>query len=328
MVMMSADPPAETSGSGTPITGARPMTTAMLTSAWPMIQHRIAPVVICTNGSGCRRMIRIMANASSPNSAEHEQRADQAELLAEDREDEVVVGGRQVGPLLAALPQAEPAPAAARQPAAAVQRLVARRRRRRTRSDSQLEMRAVRLSLVDGQQRGQPAGEQRREPEHPQRHARRRTARRRRAGGAPCAVPRSWPASTTPSAIPATGTAGISACRHCRSSGSLRASTAPSHTASASLIASDGCAEMPPMRTQFWLPPTPQPSGREHQELEQRSPRRAPATRTRWKTRTGIRDRTNRIGRPMQRELRLVEEHGVRRAVRRRATRRSSSTGP
>ena len=75
------------------------------------------------------------------------------------------------------------------------------------------------------------------------------------------AVPRSWPARITASATPATGTAGISACRHWCSNGSLRARTAPSHTASASLIASDGWAEMPPTRTQFWLPPTPVPNG-------------------------------------------------------------------
>src|SRR5450830_850713 len=52
IVMMSADPPEDTSGRGTPMTGRSPMTTPMLMNAWPMIQVAIAPVVICTNGSG------------------------------------------------------------------------------------------------------------------------------------------------------------------------------------------------------------------------------------------------------------------------------------
>ncbi len=52
IVMMSAEPPAETSGSGTPITGRSPMTTPMLMKAWPTIQHAIPAVVIFTKGSG------------------------------------------------------------------------------------------------------------------------------------------------------------------------------------------------------------------------------------------------------------------------------------
>jgi len=51
-VEIIADPPAETSGSGRPITGSRPITTPMFTSAWPMIQQVTAAVVTVTKGSG------------------------------------------------------------------------------------------------------------------------------------------------------------------------------------------------------------------------------------------------------------------------------------
>ena len=61
--MIRADPPAETSGNGTPMTGARPITTAMFISACPITQHMMAPVAILTNGSGCRRMMRAIASA-------------------------------------------------------------------------------------------------------------------------------------------------------------------------------------------------------------------------------------------------------------------------
>ena len=98
-VVISAEPPAETSGSGTPSTGSSPSTTAMFTKAWPMIQTMAALVASFANGSLDIRMMRTKQIASTTNSSEHEDRAEQAELLADDREDEVVVGLGQPRPL-------------------------------------------------------------------------------------------------------------------------------------------------------------------------------------------------------------------------------------
>ena len=126
--MISAEPPAETSGSG--IADHRRQA-----DDDGDVHERLAddPAQDRARGDLDER-VGVPADHADhgereqPEQAEDEQRADQAELLAEDREDEVVVRGRQVGPLLAALAEAEPAPAAAGQPPAAVQRLVARRR--------------------------------------------------------------------------------------------------------------------------------------------------------------------------------------------------------
>ena len=114
-------------------------------------------------------------------------------------------------------------------------------------------------------------------------------------------MPRSCPARTTPSAIPATGTAGISACFHCRSSGSLRVRTAPSQTASASLIASDGWrGEARRCRPSSGCRRRRTPSrARTPVSWKTIGERRARARRTAWKKRTGIRDSTSRIGSPM-----------------------------
>src|SRR5690554_749031 len=45
------EPPDDTSGKGTPVTGARPTTTAMLMHAWPTIHAPTPAAAICTNGS-------------------------------------------------------------------------------------------------------------------------------------------------------------------------------------------------------------------------------------------------------------------------------------
>ena len=69
MVGSSAEPPYDTSGSGTPMTGSRPSTAPMLTSAWPMIQAVTPAVAIRTKGSSLRTASRKQAQASTANSA-------------------------------------------------------------------------------------------------------------------------------------------------------------------------------------------------------------------------------------------------------------------
>ncbi len=66
---MSAEPPAEMSGSGTPSTGSTPSTTAMFTNAWPMIQIMMPPVAMRVKLSRAERMTRTNAMASTMNSA-------------------------------------------------------------------------------------------------------------------------------------------------------------------------------------------------------------------------------------------------------------------
>ncbi len=57
-VVTRAEPPAETSGSGTPMTGRRPMTAPMLIIAWPRIQAIAPAAAIRTNWSVERLTIR------------------------------------------------------------------------------------------------------------------------------------------------------------------------------------------------------------------------------------------------------------------------------
>src|SRR5690606_31084695 len=64
-VVTSEEPPAEMKGSGTPSTGSSPSTTAMFTSAWPMI-HTIAMLVARrAKGSTWRRMMRTKHTVST-----------------------------------------------------------------------------------------------------------------------------------------------------------------------------------------------------------------------------------------------------------------------
>ena len=57
-VVPSADPPLETSGSGTPMTGSTPMTEPMLIIAWTRIHVMTPAVATRTNGSSVRSTIR------------------------------------------------------------------------------------------------------------------------------------------------------------------------------------------------------------------------------------------------------------------------------
>ena len=97
-VVSSAVPPAETSGSGTPRTGKTPSTTPILTHAWPTTQTSTAAVTALANGCALRAA-PVAGDREHDEEADHDDRADEAELLADDREDEVVVGRGQPRPL-------------------------------------------------------------------------------------------------------------------------------------------------------------------------------------------------------------------------------------
>ena len=124
-VVTSEDPPAETSGSGTPMTGKSPMTAPMLMMACPM-QPR--------HDAGARDAHEAVLGAADEAEAgpgqhgeerEDHQRARQAELLADDGEDEVVVGLGEPLPLLLGGAEPDAPPAAVGEGVHAVHRLAA-----------------------------------------------------------------------------------------------------------------------------------------------------------------------------------------------------------
>lgn len=58
-LMTRLDPPAETNGSGIPVTGMSPTTTAMLMNAWMQIQEVIPAASSAPNVSGAPRAVRM-----------------------------------------------------------------------------------------------------------------------------------------------------------------------------------------------------------------------------------------------------------------------------
>ena len=108
MVTTRDVPPNDRKGSGTPVTGSMPVTAPMLTSACPTTQAVIPVAIRVPNRSGARRAARMPRTAKAPNRREHEQGADQPQLLADDGEDEVGVGVGQEAPLGPAGAQADP----------------------------------------------------------------------------------------------------------------------------------------------------------------------------------------------------------------------------
>lgn len=125
MVVTRADPPAETMGSGRPITGKRPMTAPMLIIACSRIHAMIPAVAICTNESRDRDTIRRHAPGDHREEQEQGEGAGQAELLPDDGEDEVVVRRGEPRPLLLTGPEAHPPPPAVGQRVEAVDGLPA-----------------------------------------------------------------------------------------------------------------------------------------------------------------------------------------------------------
>ncbi len=98
----SDEPPEDTNGKGTPVTGSSSRTTAMLITAWPMIQAPMRSSGDLRKGFAVTAHDATDGNHNHREGDEHEQGADNAELLADDRVDEVVVGSGKVSPLLAA----------------------------------------------------------------------------------------------------------------------------------------------------------------------------------------------------------------------------------
>lgn len=58
-LMMRLEPPADTNGSGIPVTGMRPTTTPMLMNAWRQIQAVIPAASMAPNVSGAPSEVRI-----------------------------------------------------------------------------------------------------------------------------------------------------------------------------------------------------------------------------------------------------------------------------
>ena len=106
-LMVSAEPPALMNGSGMPVTGRSAVTTIMLTKAWTTSQVVIPQATRPEKVSGACDRDPVALVRDHDEQRHHRQRADEAPLLADDREDEVGRRGRQVEELLAALAEAE-----------------------------------------------------------------------------------------------------------------------------------------------------------------------------------------------------------------------------
>ena len=95
----------ETNGSGIPVSGAMPSTAARLIAACPQTSVVRPAASRLPNGSRQRSAMRKPGPPEDREGADHERRADQAELLADDREDHVGVRLGQVVDLLDASPE-------------------------------------------------------------------------------------------------------------------------------------------------------------------------------------------------------------------------------
>ena len=97
----------------------------MFTNAWPMIQTMTALTTIFANGSVLARMMRTNDDREHDEQQQHDDGAEQPELLADDGEDEVVVGFGQPGPLGLRVAEADAEDAAGGERPPAVHRLPA-----------------------------------------------------------------------------------------------------------------------------------------------------------------------------------------------------------
>ena len=103
MVKSNDEPPDDTNGSGTPVMGSTPTTAPMLTNAWTRI-HAVTPVATSIpKRSGARNATRTPSRPEGDEQSDDGERAEQAELLADDGEDEVGVGLGEEAPLGPAL---------------------------------------------------------------------------------------------------------------------------------------------------------------------------------------------------------------------------------
>ena len=102
-----ADPPYETNGRVSPLVGSMPSATATFSTPCTTMSDVIPKASSDPKSSGWRAAMRNPRAATAANKARTSAGADQPELLADDGEDEVGVGGWQVVHLLLALPQAD-----------------------------------------------------------------------------------------------------------------------------------------------------------------------------------------------------------------------------
>ncbi len=124
-VVTSEEPPADTSGSGTPMTGKSPMTAPMLMMAWPMSQAMMPAEATRTKRSWVRADEPVAGPGQHAEEDEDHERARQPELLADDGEDEVVVGLGKPLPLLLGRAETDAPPAAVGEGVEAVDGLAA-----------------------------------------------------------------------------------------------------------------------------------------------------------------------------------------------------------
>ncbi len=128
--MMSDDPPALMNGRVMPVTGKRATTTPMLMNAWMQNQAVIPAASRAPNVSGRPQRDPCPLVGQDEEHQDHEPGPDEPELLADDREDEVVPGVREVQPAgRAALAQARPQDAAEPEREEALDRVEARTER-------------------------------------------------------------------------------------------------------------------------------------------------------------------------------------------------------
>ena len=127
-LMVSAEPPALMNGSGMPVTGRSAVTTIMLTRACDGEPGRDAAGQQAREGVGRRDRDPVALVGDDDEERHDGQRADEAPLLADDGEDEVGRGRRQVQELLLALAEAEAGDAAERQRDRATGRCCSRHR--------------------------------------------------------------------------------------------------------------------------------------------------------------------------------------------------------
>ena len=258
----SADPPDETSGSGTPITGSMPMTAPTLTSIWPISQAIAPAVAIRTNRSSLRVTSRRHAypiTRNKPRTTRVPGRPSSSPTMAKMKS-LCASGSHDHFSRLAPRPTPhQPPSASAYLPWMACQQVSSLSSQ--VLPFSQAPTRTLRLALVSTSAATSIAISA--------------PAERNIRAGAPAAnnsapkmssriiaVPRSRPASTSTRATAPTGnSSGTAACTQLSSNGRLRTSTAAPHTTRASLSGSAGCSLRPATPIQLRLPLTSTPSG-------------------------------------------------------------------
>src|SRR4029450_1073099 len=100
IVISRAEPPNERKGSGSPLVGSRPVTTPRLTSVWVAMSSVMPSARDAPNGSWARPAAQPPPDEHGEEPDEHDG-AHEAQLLADDGEDEVGVRLGQIEELLA-----------------------------------------------------------------------------------------------------------------------------------------------------------------------------------------------------------------------------------